>query len=492
MFCLNLILQFFSRKIFLDYLGTEILGLNTTATNLLQFLNLAELGIGSAIGFSLYKPLSERDHASINEILALQGWLYKRIAIFIIIGAAILMFFFPLIFKKTPLPLWYAYASFSVLLFSALLGYFVTYRQVLLTADQKDYKLQYAYRLVMIAKVIFQMIAVRYLSNGYVWWLVLEAIFAIISCFTINYTLRHTYPFLQKLKSDFTVLKGKYAVIITKIKQLFFHKIGYFVLTQTSPLIIYAYTTLTTVALYGNYLLVINGFTYLLNAVFSSVGAGIGNLIATSDKKKAMKVFRELFSLRFVVVFSVCIVIYIVTTTFIRIWIGSEYILPTSTLLLMIGTFYIMATRLTVDNFVNGYGLFGDIWAPIAEAILNIGGSIILGKIFGLNGVIAGVLISLIIMMLIWKPYYLFSRKMSGYYKIYIIDYIKHLFCGALTMAICLYVVNITCRPEICHNLLQIGIYSVLLFFLSCILLSAFLLLVPSGLRFFVARILNK
>ena len=71
-YCINLLLQFFSRKIFLEYLGAEVLGLNTTAQNLIEFLNLAELGIGSAVGYSLYKPLFERNYQAINEIVSLQ------------------------------------------------------------------------------------------------------------------------------------------------------------------------------------------------------------------------------------------------------------------------------------------------------------------------------------------------------------------------------------------------------------------------------------
>lgn len=135
---INLVLQFFSRKVFLDYLGAEILGLNTTATNLLQFLNLAELGIGSAIACTLYKPLLEKDTVAINEIVSLQGWLYRRIAWIVIVGSLVLMAFFPWIFAKMPLPLWYAYASFGVLLVSALLSYFVNYKQIVLSADQKE------------------------------------------------------------------------------------------------------------------------------------------------------------------------------------------------------------------------------------------------------------------------------------------------------------------------------------------------------------------
>ena len=144
-YLVRLILQFFSRKIFLEYLGTEVLGLNTTAMNLLEFLNLAELGIAPAISFTLYKPLRENNKEELNEIISLQGHFFKRIGIFIIGGAIILMFFFPLIFKKMALPLWYAYGAFSVLLLSSVLGYFINYKQILLTASQQNYKITYSF-----------------------------------------------------------------------------------------------------------------------------------------------------------------------------------------------------------------------------------------------------------------------------------------------------------------------------------------------------------
>ena len=82
---INLGLQFFSRKIFLEHLGAEVLGLNTTATNLLQFLNLAELGVGAAIGYSLYKPLAEKNRQQINEIVSVQGYLYYKIGLFVVV-----------------------------------------------------------------------------------------------------------------------------------------------------------------------------------------------------------------------------------------------------------------------------------------------------------------------------------------------------------------------------------------------------------------------
>ena len=166
-YILNLVLQFFSRKIFLDYLGSEVLGLNTTAQNLLSFLNLAELGIGTAVAYNLYKPLYEHNFKDINTIVSIQGWLYRRIAYIVIGGACILMCFFPIIFAKAQLPLWYAYGSFIALLISALLGYFVNYKQIVLSADQKEYKITLIIQGTKIIKVILQILAVRFLEHGY-------------------------------------------------------------------------------------------------------------------------------------------------------------------------------------------------------------------------------------------------------------------------------------------------------------------------------------
>lgn len=110
-YVLNLVLQFFSRKVFLDYLGNEVLGLNTTAQNLLGFLNLAELGIGTAVAYNLYKPLFDGDRQAINDIVSIQGWLYRRIACVVIAGAMMLVCVFPLIFAKAEVSLWYTPAN---------------------------------------------------------------------------------------------------------------------------------------------------------------------------------------------------------------------------------------------------------------------------------------------------------------------------------------------------------------------------------------------
>ena len=99
-YAINLVVVFFSRQVFITHLGPEVLGLNTTATSLLQFINLAELGIGIAIGVTLYKPLAENDQGTVNEIVSLQGWFYRKVAWVVIAASCVLMCFFPAIFAK--------------------------------------------------------------------------------------------------------------------------------------------------------------------------------------------------------------------------------------------------------------------------------------------------------------------------------------------------------------------------------------------------------
>ena len=489
---ITIILQFFSRKVFLQYLGTDVLGLNTTVVNLLQFLNLAELGIGSATTFALYKPLSEGNKTALNEIVSLQGHLYRKIAFIIIISASILSIFFPIIFEKSPLPLWYAYASFLVMLFSSLLGYFINYRQVLLSANQEEYKIQYSYKTIMILKVIFQITFIYLFPKfGYQCWLIFEALFALIGSLSLNRIIKRNFPFLKKSTKPYKDLKIVYSEIITKIKQLFLHKIGIFVLGQTSPLIIYAYISLSMVALYGNYMMIMNGVRVIMGSLFNGVEAGVGNLIAENNINRIKSVFIELFSLRFFIVACVCFLIYHLAPNFISLWIGDEYILSNSTLAILTLTLYISLFRTTVGAFIAGYGLFQDVYAPIIEAAINISLSIILGKFYGLNGILTGVLISQVLVIAIWKPYFLFTRKLKGMGIKYILLYLKHIIQLIIVWGISIFILNKI------SNIIDIdGFASFIIYTLiSLIVFGGFLLLslyvTKSGIQIFIHRIYN-
>lgn len=431
-----LILQFFSRKIFLNYLGAEVLGLNTTAQNLLGFLNIAELGIGTAVSYNLYRPIFEKDKETINNIVSIQGWLYRKIAYIVIISSCVLMSFFPLIFAKAQVPIWYTYGSFIALLISSLLGYFVNFRQIILSADQKEYKVTYCIKGGMALKLIMQMIAIRYLSEGYVYWMLIEILSAFIISWMLNKTIKKEYPWLRPVAAKGKMLSKQYPQIIIKTKQLFFHKIAGFVSSQTSSLIIYGYASLTLVASYGNYMLIILGVSSLMSALLNGINAGIGNLVAEGNSQKIKATFWKVTFIRMWIASAICFTIYMTGDSFVSLWVGEQFILPQSTFIVLITNAFIMMSR-TNDAFLAAYGLYQDIWAPIVEAALSLGLSILLGYYWGLTGILTGVLISSLVIIYSWKPYFLYKKGFKEKLDEYIWKYVKYISIILISFFIC-------------------------------------------------------
>lgn len=487
-YIVNLILQFISRRVFIEYLGEELLGLNTTISSILQFLNLAELGIGSAIGYILYKPLYENDRNAINEIVSLQGWLYRRIATFIIIASAILLLFFPMIFDKTTLQPWYSYSTFAVLLFSSLLSYFVNYKQIVLSADQKEYKIQYSYKTCMLVKFILQIIFIKYSAHGYIWWLALEVFMAVAAAVMLRLTVNKSYPYLRGSSLSGKELLKKHPNVWIKTKQLFFHKIGGVVLTRVSPIIIFSIATLELVAIYGNYMLIMSGVTSLIMSIFNSMNAGVGNLVARGERKRILHVYEELFSIRFLITTVICLCAYSFTQPFMKIWMGPELLLDRNCLLLFVLIMFINLNRLTADAFINAYGLFHDIGSPLVESILNISLSIIFGKIWGVTGVLLGVFISLFIVIFGWKQYMLYTQgfKENIWNCVYI--YIRHLIPAFLAYPIITYLYKWILPFEI-DSLIMWAVHAVVYAVLATLILGIVLFAFTSGMKYFVKRL---
>lgn len=489
-YVLNLLIQFVYRKIFLDHLGSEILGLNTTAQNLLGFLNIAELGIGSAVAYNLYKPLYEKNLEDINAIVSIQGWLYRRIATIVIIGAIVLMFFFPLIFAKADLPLWYPYGAFIALLTSSLLSYFVNYKQIVLSADQKEYKVTTCVQGVKLIKIAIQLLAIYSFEDGYIWWIIIEILMAFVTSLILNKTISREYPWLTTNVSQGNILKNKYPEILRKTKQIFFHKIGSFVMGQTSTIIIYAFTSLTMVAIYGNYLLVISGMTLLVNSVFNSMDAGIGNLVAEGDKKKIKSVYWQITVLRIWIASMVCYGLYILSDRFITLWVGREYILPHTTLIVLIINTFLGLIR-NNDSFINAYGLYGDIWAPIIEATLNLSLSIILGYYLGLPGVLLGVCISLFLVIHCWKPYFLYKYGFKENWTEYALRYIKYFTIIVLSFITCYFFFN-TYIIISNTSFIDWGLYAIIMMSIYCVISFILFYASDNSFRKFIKRIKNK
>ena len=182
---LSLVLAFFSRKIFLDCLGKEFIGLAGTLNNILGYLNLAELGIGSCISFFLYKPLQSNNRESIQEILSVCGYLYQWIGFIILGGSILISLFFPIIFSSADLGMGIIYFTYYTFLCSSLIGYFINYRQILLSADQKGYMVAIYFQSANMVKTALQIFLTITYQNLYL-WVSIEFLFEIIGCILLN------------------------------------------------------------------------------------------------------------------------------------------------------------------------------------------------------------------------------------------------------------------------------------------------------------------
>ncbi len=402
--------SFLSRRFFIDGLGVEVIGLRTTIGGFLSMLSLAELGIGTSIGVALYKPLFDQNHTEINEIISMQGWLYRIVASIVMVGALVMMLFFPRIFADMESPLWYAYALFGTFLLSSILSYTVNYKTIVLSADQKGYKVSSIMSSAGLLKSFTQMLVLYYIPDPFIYWISLELALSLVGVYVLDYITRREYPWLKIEISKGRTYLRKYPLILKRTGQIFFHSIASLAISYTTPLVLFSISTLAMVGGYDNYKNLITNIRTLANTPFTNLGPGVGNLIAEGNDDKTYAFFWEMHALKFFIAGICGFGIYQLGSPFIGLWLGSDMILGTFPVLLIALVAYIDFFRGATDAYIVSYGLFKDIWAPIVEAALNISISIICGILMGWEGALIGSLASLIVMVVIWKPYFLFSN----------------------------------------------------------------------------------
>lgn len=487
---LNLILSFFTRKIFLDCLGTEFMGLTGTLQNLLGFLNLAELGIGGAIGFLLYKPLFDRNQQKINEIISVMGYLYRWIGIIILGGGVIMSCFLPLIFPDTGFNLALIYFAFYSFLASSLIGYFINYRQNLLGADQKNYVVAAYFQTGNIVKTIIQM-ALAYYTGSYYLWVAIELAFGIIYSVILNWKINKTYPWLAADVRLGKRMFKKYPEVMKKSVQVFFQRVGVIGITQSTNFLIYGFVNLSMVALYGNYMLLMEKTAGLIRNFTSSLTASVGNLIAEGHIDKTRKIYFELFGLYVFVGGAVAFPLMCYTGNFIQFWLGGKYIIQNWIMMPAFVLIYLEFISSSSTQFIFGFGKFGDFWATILECVLYLCISVAFGAKYGLFGVLLGRTLSSFIINLGWKPYYLFSRGLKLKLKRYWFNLLPMVLIQFL-IGYLLYI-NRDCLTGSIHSFIELIINGIVITIIYIIVTAVGIYIINTGFRNFInGRILSR
>ena len=477
-YILSLFLAFFSRKIFLDCLGAEFIGLTGMLMNIMSFLSVAELGIGTSIVYFLYKPIQEDNHEKINEVMSMLAFLYRCIGGIIGSCGIVVSLFFPWWFGNltTGLPLvYFAYYSF---LGSSVAGYIFNYKQLLVSANQKQYLVNSYFQTIGIVQSIAQILLAYYYRNLWL-WVVVGLVSTIIGIIIFNYRIIDLNKGRENLK--------KYPEVLKKTRQIFVQKIKDFILYRSDELMVGMFVSVVKVAFYGNYMIIINKLNFFVNILSEGLSAGVGNLLAEGDQNNIMKVFWELTAARFLILGIIIFSLLIFIQPFIGCWLGQQYQLSDIIVYLLIFNLFIRYQSAAVYIYMGSAGLFGDVWAAWIELFLNISLTLILAPIYGIAGILLGKIISFGIISSFWKPYYLFSRTFHKSVWEYWRGMVPYYIIFTLFTVLTIWLKRTVIDPH-SDSLLSLGFYGTMV---SVPLYLAFFLLLflfTPGLKYFVAR----
>ena len=485
-YILSLFLAFFSRKVFLNCLGAEFIGLTGMLMNIMSFLSVAELGIGTSIVYFLYKPLQEDNHAKINEVMSMLAYLYRCIGLFISGLGFTVSLFFPWWFGHLSEGLPLVYFAFFSFLASSVAGYFFNYKQLLVSANQKQYLVNAFFQTIGIVQSLTQIVLAYYYRNLYL-WVVVGLIFTVIGIIVFNIRIHQIYPWLHiNLQEGHRNLK-QYPEVLCKTRQVFVQKIKDFILYRSDELLVGIFVSVTQVAFYGNYTIITSKFNYLVNILSEGMNAGVGNLVAEGNDKNTMKVFWELTAIRFLITGMVVFGLLLFMQPFIVCWFGAQYRLSNLIVYLLVFNIFIFLSRGVVENYISAYGLFSDVWAAWTEFIINLVVTLCLAPLYGIVGILTGKIVSVFFIAFFWKPYFMFShglhKRVTVYWKGMAPYYL--IFTCFTTISLLLHYTVV--EPQVSSFPLLIGY---ILLFYPLLLAAYFLTLfyATKGMKYFVAR----
>lgn len=427
-----LLLQFINRSIFIQLLTNEYLGLNGLFSNILSFLSLAELGVGSAINYALYKPLSKGDFELVKSIMKLYQKLYRIIGCIILIIGGCLTPLLPYLISDMPEDMPYISVYYLLYVLNSGMSYFYIYKRSLIVCDQREY---IASIIGTFSKVILSVsqIVILEITHSFMLYLVVTIVITIGENLFISAIANKLYPFLKE-KYVQPLPKIEIENIKKSVAALVFHKIGGHVVFSTDNFIISKCIGLASVGLYSNYTLIINAVDAITYRIFSAITASVGNLVASGEKNHIEEVFyRVLFANFWIRSFS-AISLFCLVQPFIRLWIGDSYLLSEKTMLTIVINFYFGGMRTAVGTFKDAAGLFwNDRYKPLVESMLNIAISIPLAIRYGIAGVLLGTITSTLCVAFWVEGYVVFKHIFGKSMKYYLL---KQLYYAGLSILI--------------------------------------------------------
>lgn len=418
-----IVMSFICRTIFIKILGTEYLGVNGLFTNILTMLSFAELGIGTAIIYKMYKPIAENNKERIKTLMHFYKKAYFIIGLIILTIGLMIIPLLNFFVKEPPNIKENLIIIYILFLINTSISYFFAYKKSIITGHQKEYILSLISLLINTFLNILQIIFL-FLTRNYIIYLLLQISGTLFDNFLAAKKANELYPYINE-KNYQKLTKSEQKSIFMDVKSLFFYQLGFVLATGTDNIIISSFLGVSAVGFLSNYTMITSSMKNLLNSMFNSITASVGNLNTIKDKKKKELNFYQIMFILFIVYGYVSIAMTLLLNKFIAVWLGSNYVLGISISLALGLEFYIDGMRYVNYTYRNTLGLFKKgSFVPIITSIANVILSIILVKYIGMFGVLIATSITKLFILTTYEPYFIhknaFGTSSSKYYKLYL------------------------------------------------------------------------
>ncbi len=435
---MNIVLPFISRTVILYVLGTEYLGLSSLFSSILSFLSLTELGVGSALTYSMYEPIAKEDKSAICALMNLYRKLYFFIgSLILLFGLALMPFLRKLIQGEVPADI-NIYLLYLLYLLNAVLSYWLfAYKNALLQAHQRnDINSKISMIIIPISYVV--MLGALAITKNYYWYILWMPVFTILTNILRAIYVEKLFPGLvpagqisQKQKESIT----------KKVAALFGTKLNTVVLHAADNIVMSAFLGLNVIAVYGNYYYIMSSITGFLGICYSSMTAGLGNSLVLEPEEKNYSDFLKFSFMNSWLVGWCTVCLVCLYQPFMFLWVHEELMFPFSIALQFALYFFIYQIRKIPITYKDAAGIWWeDRFRPYVCMVVNLILNIILVQIIGVSGIILSTVFSLLI-SIPWENYtifkYVFHRNSKEYYGKMAVYFLSMAAGGLMTYLLC-------------------------------------------------------
>lgn len=409
-----LIVTVLARRYMIRYIGNDVNGLNSLYISLLDFLSVAELGVGSAITFCMYKPIVEGDNKKVSALYHLFTKLYLIIGGIILVCGCILMPFLKILAKDYQTVDVNLYLTFGIMLASVVISYMFSAKTALINAYKNNYITTTVFSIGQILQCGLQIIVLIF-TRSFVWYLICRVISISLQWVATEVIARikHGGIIKDRVRIDAETKKE----VTKNIKAMFMHKIGGVLVNTADSIIISSFIGISILGKYSNYTTIMTAMIGVLTLCFTPLTSVIGHMFVEESREQANKYFNFFYTINFVLGVVFFLGYYSVIDNMITVLFADGLELAKTISFVITVNYFIQFLRQAVMLFKDAAGTFYyDRWKPIFEGLLNIGLSILFVKVFPEELKVVGVIIATIITNVfichIVEPYVLYKHTL--------------------------------------------------------------------------------